>query len=113
MTSVVAAPWESKRTEETRSVERVLNEAGFQHADAYRYNSASIRVRVIDSRFEGIDHDERDKLIEPCLDLLPEETQVDIINLFLFSPSEVANSDLAFRSHLINAEFENPSPSML
>ena len=53
MTNTISRAWEDKRTAETRQVEDVLRRVGFQQVDAYRYNTASIRVRVIDSRFEG------------------------------------------------------------
>ena len=56
--------WESLRTEETRLVEKVLR-ARFPQTDAYRYNSASIRVRIIDPRFEGLAHEERDAMVLP------------------------------------------------
>jgi len=101
--------WKSKRTAETRKVEELLR-TRFPGADAYRYNSASIRVRIIDPRFEGLSPEQRDALVEPLLDQLPENTQADIINLLTLSPSEVAGS--TSRS-LPNIEFEDPSPSML
>jgi hypothetical protein len=37
--------WESMRTDESRMVEDALLQAGFDQVDAYRYNSASLRVR--------------------------------------------------------------------
>lgn len=80
---------ESKRTPQTRDVERALRSAGFVQSDAYRYNSAAIRLRVIDPRFEGLKIAERDALIEPILETLPEETQGDIMSVFTFAPSEV------------------------
>ena len=104
--------WETKRTDETRMVERVLQEAGFPGASAYRYNSASIRVRVIDARFKSLDSAERDAMVEPCLEQLPERTQGDIMTLFTFAPSEL-QSPGTFREFFLNAEFEDPSPSML
>ena len=113
MTNAAAAVWEDKRTDETRQVEEVLHQAGFKHADAYRYNAASIRVRVIDPRFEGLSVEKRDELLEPHLAKLPEQTQADIISLFTFAPSEVANTPKTFRQFLLNTEFEDPSPSML
>lgn len=115
MTNASAPAWEAKRTEETRNVEDVIRRAGFGNVDAYRYNSASIRVRVIDEQFEGLSVEERDALIEPILEQLPDQTQADILNLFTFSPSELdANQrSNSLRSQLLNAEFENPSPSML
>ncbi len=113
MTNTSAPSWQSKCTDETRQVEDVLRKAGFATVDAYRYNSASIRVRVIDPRFEGLSHEQRDAMVEPHLDQLPESTQADIMNLFTFAPSELQQSPKTFREFLLNTEFEDPSPSML
>lgn len=105
--------WEAKRTDETREIEKLLRDAGFEQVAAYRYNSASIRVRVIDSRFEGLSAEKRDAMIEPHLEKLPERTQGDIMNLFSFAPSELEQTPRTFREFLLNAEFDDPSPSML
>lgn len=113
MTSTFAPAWEAKRTDETRNVEEVLRKAGFERVDSYRYNSASIRVRVIDSRFEGLSPDKRDGMVEPCLEQLPERTQADIISLFTFAPSELQQTPKTFKQFLLNTEFDDPSPSML
>jgi hypothetical protein len=94
-------------------VEETLRREGFERADAYRYNPASIRVRVIDSRFEGMPRDKRDAMVEAVLDKLPEETQRDIVTLFTFAPSELQQPPKAFREFMLNTEFEDPSPSML
>jgi hypothetical protein len=85
----------------------------FQQADAYRYNSASIRVRVIDPSFEGMSREKRDALVEPYLDKLPPETQRDIVTLFTFAPSDLQRTPATFKEYLLNTEFEAPSPSML
>ncbi|HEU5116359.1 MAG TPA: hypothetical protein VFT74_06730 [Isosphaeraceae bacterium] len=113
MTPTTAARWESKRTNETRQVEDVLRKAGFEQVDAYRYNSASIRVRVIDPRFEGLSPEKRDELVEPHLEQLPEHTQADIMTLFTFAPSELQQPPGSFREYMQNIEFDDPSPSML
>jgi hypothetical protein len=113
MTNILTPPWESQRTDETRHVENVLKECGFPQADAYRYNSASIRVRVIDPRFEGLSHADRDAMVEPCLDTLPERTQADIITLFTFAPSELEQSTGAIRELFLNTEFERETRSLL
>lgn len=112
-TNISVPPWESKRTKDSREVEDVLQKAGFARVDAYRYNSASIRVRVIDSRFEGLPHEKRDAMVEPYLEQLPERIQADIMNLFTFAPSELQPAPKALRELLLNTEFEDPSPSML
>ena len=54
MTKQTQPRWKEMQTEETRQVEQTLRRA-FSQVDAYRFNSASIRVRVIDSRFKGKD----------------------------------------------------------
>jgi hypothetical protein len=113
MTQTIAPPWEGKRTQETRGVEDVLQKAGFPQSDAYRYNSASIRVRVIDGKFEGLPTEQRDALVEPYLAKLPERTKADIISLFTFAPSELQMTPNTIREFLLNREFEDPSPSML
>jgi len=101
--------WESMRTEETRMVEKALRKE-FPAADTYRYNSASIRVRIIDARFEGKSTEQRDAMVEPLLNQLPVRTQADIMNLITLTPEEAAES---FGKFLANAEFEEPSKSML
>src|ERR1700680_5155680 len=113
MINTSAPHWEAKRTDETRQLEDVLRKAGFATVDAYRYNSASIRVRVIDPRFEGLPHEQRDAMVEPHLEQLPERTQADIMNLFTFAPSELQLAPKTFREFLLNTEFEDPRPSML
>ena len=113
MTNTSTSSWAEKRTDETRSIEDILRKAGFNQADAYRYNSASIRVRVIDPRFEGLSAEKRDAMVEPYLEQLPENTQVDIMNLFTFAPSELRQAPASLKEFLLNIEFEDPSPSML
>lgn len=110
MTQTAAPAWHTKRTAETNMVEEALRNEGFERADAYRYNSASIRVRVIDSRFEGMPRDQRDALVEAVLDKLPEETQQDIVTLFTFAPSELQVAPKTLREYMLNSEFEDPNP---
>ncbi len=112
MTTITAPPWEGKRTSETRQVEDLLRRH-FEQADSYRYNSASIRVRVIDSRFDGLPREKRDAMVEPFLDMLPSETQRDIVTLFTLAPSELVQTPKTFREYMLNSEFDDQSPSML
>lgn len=112
MTASATRAWEAKRTTETRWIEAVLN-SGFDQADAYRYNSASIRLRVIDRRFEGIPREKRDAMVEEQIGTFPPETQRDIVTLFTFAPSELSGSPKNFREFMLNTEFDDPSPSML
>ncbi|MFT5526837.1 MAG: hypothetical protein ACI9G1_004935 [Pirellulaceae bacterium] len=113
MTANQVSKWEKKRTDESRMVEGLLRGAGFERVDAYRYNSASLRVRVIDKRFESIPRDERDQIVEPVIDKLPPSTQSDIVSLVLLAPSEFDQPSDTLREFMLNTEFENPSPSML
>lgn len=113
MTTASAPPWDAKRTDESRRVEKVLQDAGFEQVDSYRYNMASIRVRVIDARFEGMSIENRHALVEPHLEQLPERTQADIMTLFTFAPGELQPTSKALRTQLLNLEFEDPTPSIL
>ena len=104
--------WEAMQTDETRHVAETLRTARFEQVDVYRYNMASIRVRVIDRRFEGLATEDRDAMVEPILETLPEHTQADIISLFTFAPSELQQDPQTLKD-LMNTEFDDPSPSML
>jgi len=112
VTTATTPAWEAKRTPETRMVEDLLRRH-FQQADAYRYNSASIRVRVVDPLFERKPREQRDAMVEPYLDTLPPETQRDIVTLFTFAPSELEQTPKTFREFVLNAEFDDPSSSIL
>lgn len=101
--------WEQFRTDETRQVENILRK-DFQSVDAYRYNSASLRLRIIDPSFKGLSREDRDDLVEPKLSMLDRNTQADIINLVLLYPDETKDS---FRAYLNNYDFDHPSKSML
>lgn len=79
--------WEHLRTDETRRVEDVLRQ-GFAQVDAYRYNTASIRIRIVDPVFRNLRRGDRVDLVEPALQGLPKETQRDIINIALRYPEE-------------------------
>jgi stress-induced morphogen len=109
MSQTTAPRWQALRTAESRAVEDLLRKE-FTNVDAYRYNSASIRVRVIDPRFAGKSPEERDAMVEPFLDRLPEDIQADIMSLLTFAPGETEGS---LRDRLANLEFDDPSPSML
>lgn len=107
-------PWENDRTVETRSIEAFLKDAAFAQVDAYRYNSACIRLRVIDPRFEGLPDGDRDGMVEPYLHQLPDETQADIMTLCTFAPSELVwRPDQRMKPYCMNNEFERPEPSNL
>jgi hypothetical protein len=109
MSQATTPHWEAMRTDETRLVEDVLRQE-FPRTDAYRYNSASIRVRIVDPRFAGKSIEARDAMVEPLLEQLPEETESDIMNLLTMTPDELTPTS---RKFFANLEFEDPSPSEL
>jgi hypothetical protein len=75
--------------------------------DVYRYNPASIRVRVIDPDFAGKSLTARDTPVWELLEkTLPEESLAEINLLLLLTPREAKKS-------LMNLEFEDPTPSGL
>jgi hypothetical protein len=112
MTITEILDWRTKKTAETAQIEKLLRDAGFEQVDAYRYNAASIRLRVIDRRFAGLTLEKRDAILEPFLEKLPEETQSDIMSLYAFTTAEIASGKTTTNARL-NMEFENPSPSIL
>jgi len=101
--------WEARKTPETRRIEALLR-SNFPDTEAYRFNSASIRVRVIDDRFEGLSIAEREAMVLPLLEDLPQRTRDDILVLLTLAPSEQGS----FNSQaLMNLEFEQALPSRL
>jgi stress-induced morphogen len=74
----------------------------------YRYNPASIRVRVIDPRFAGMTYTQREEMIEDLLRDLPKDVRADITVLLLITPEEAGDP-----SDLMNLEFDEPSASRL
>ena len=94
-------------------MESTLTAAGFHRADAYRYNPSSIRVRVIDPRFEGLERAERDDLVDPVLATLPPETEGDIVTLLTLTPEEATDPQRGgFRLYYRAKEFEDAGPPL-
>ena len=108
MKAATASKTNKRVTRETKLIERVLAEGGFAHAEAYRYNSACIRIRVVDPAFRDKSIVEREDLVYPLVEKLPEDTQADITFLLLITPEEREGR----RAHL-NWEFDDPTPSSL
>ncbi|MBS0207821.1 MAG: hypothetical protein JSS27_02605 [Planctomycetes bacterium] len=109
MSSQTEPRWHAMRSDRSREVEAALR-GTFPETDAYEFNSASIRVRVVDQRFHGLSDEQRDSMIEPILATLPEEVQADIVNLLAIAPDEISGFS---RFSLRNLEFEDPSQSRL
>ncbi|MFW6171974.1 MAG: hypothetical protein ACODAD_15915 [Planctomycetota bacterium] len=74
--------------------------------DVRRQNSVSIRTRIIDPDFAGLDRVDREPAVWDVLKTLPEEVFTNIMMLGLLAPDETERS-------LANREFEAPIPSRL
>ncbi len=92
-------------------VEQVANalrefEKSHEHASClvYRYNPASIRVKIIDPIFAGRDRSERHDYAMRYLRKLPDDVLSQISLLLCLEPGEPSFMDL---------EFNDPSKSML
>jgi stress-induced morphogen len=102
---------EKSRDDDVQQVRELLaREYQISHAsariDVYRQNSASIRIRVIDPDFRGMNRVERDRPISQLLGQLPEMVESQITLLLLLTPEEQKMS-------LANFEFEHPVPSSI
>ena len=72
--------------------------------DVYRHNAASIRVRIIDPAFRGLDRVQREAKVWTLMDQLSDDARSDVSVLLLITPEEKQTS-------LMNLEFEDPTPS--
>ncbi len=78
---------------------------------AYRYNSVSIRVRIVSERFAGLDRVGREELVNPLIERLPDDVQDDITILLLLTPAEHAKR--FERLDLLDIEFDEPTASAI
>lgn len=65
----------------------------------YRFAPFTVRVRIVDPDFAGLDYTERRNRVWPCFSVLSEETLSDLGMLLLLTPAEQARS-------LRNMDFE-------
>jgi hypothetical protein len=101
-----------KRSKEDIHVRRIHDILTEQYASAHRraridvkrYNSVSVRIRIIDPDFSRQTRADRDDAIWQILEKLPEETLTEVTLLLLFTPEEAKKS-------IMNVEFEDPTPS--
>ncbi len=93
-----------------REIVKVLREydAAHPHAEieAYRQNSVSVRVRILNPEFAGRSRAQREEEVWAVLNKLPEEAVAEISLLLLLTPDETKNS-------LASWEFDAPIPSKL
>jgi hypothetical protein len=94
-----------------KSVQRVVqalkNGYGKKHPkariEAYRYNPAAIRVRIIDPDFDRKGLSQREEEVWPFLEALPDDVFLDLSMLLLITPRERKQS-------FGNMEFDDPTP---
>jgi stress-induced morphogen len=102
----------SRRPDESvqRILKTLIDQYGSQHpyaeVEAYRTNSASIRIRITDRDFHGQNRVEREETVWPIIETLPEDDREHILVLLLITPEEKKTS-------LMSLEFDNPTPSRL
>jgi stress-induced morphogen len=72
----------------------------------YRQNAVSVRVRVVDPAFQGLEKSERHSRVWSYLERLPDEIQGDISMLVPLVPGEE-------KASLSNLEFDDPSRSSI
>jgi hypothetical protein len=84
--------------------------AEYEHAhpqvqiEGRRHSPVSIRLRIIDPAFQGLNRLDREPEIWTLLHRLPEDVLVNITMLLLLTPEEAEHS-------LASQEFDSPIPS--
>jgi stress-induced morphogen len=102
----------SNNSEDTQvqQIRGVLSQYEREHPsaqiDVRRQNAVSIRIRIIDPDFSGLDRVDREPAVWSVLKRLPDDVFTNITMLLLLSPDETEGS-------LANQEFEDPIPSRL
>lgn len=88
-----------------RSLEAFAEDHPTAKVDVYRWNSVSVRVRIVDPAFSEFSKAERSRLIwRKYLIGLSDEAQSDISSMTLLTPEEAPRS-------IANLEFDDPSVS--
>jgi hypothetical protein len=99
-----------ERDDSVEQVAEALRGYESEHPSArielYRYSPVSIRVRVLDSDFVGIDRTERHDILWESLEGLDESIQSQVSLLLALTPEEAPRS-------FASVEFDDPVPSRL
>lgn len=75
------------------------------HADFYRQNTSSIRIRIVSPEFGSMTKPDRHEMVWPYLTALSEDAKDQVSILLLLAPEETGRYGLA------NLEFEQPIAS--
>lgn len=77
-------PW----SQDLSVLEQTFQKAGFPDTQAYRYSSASVKVRVRDERFRSMSRTARMDLLEAVIETLSEDQQQELIFVLPIAPGE-------------------------
>ena len=107
----MAVTFRTKRPDERlKQIAGVLEEYGATHPraeiEAYRQNSVSVRVRIIDPTYAGKSRAQREEGLWKALERLPEDVAAEISMLLLLTPDEAKRS-------FASVEFDDPVPSKI
>lgn len=111
MATIIRGPKDKR----VRSIAAALNRYELSHpgakAEVYRYNPGSIRVRVVDPKFQRVSRYRRhnqvwDYLAKQLEDANEHDLIQEVSLLLLLDPKEIDSS-------LMNLEFDDPSRSKL
>ena len=93
-----------------KKIAKVLEHYAAKHpsaeVEAYRQNSASVRVRVIDPTFQGMSRSEREEDFWTLFEALQDELAAELSVVLLLTPDEAKKS-------LASIEFDDPTPSRI
>jgi acid stress-induced BolA-like protein IbaG/YrbA len=94
------------------AIREALEQFGLEHPAArlsvYRYNSGSIRLRIISDAFDSMSEAQRHDFVWPFIEPLDEDVVAQISIMVLLTPKEEAAKD-----SIMNIEFEYPTRSEL
>ena len=95
-----------KLAEFVGALENYQNDHPQAEIDLYRHGKYSVRVRIADPGFAGLNKSQRHRLAWPYVTAIPEETLSDLSSFLLLTPDEKSNSFASF-------EFDDPIPAVL
>lgn len=89
-----------------KALERYAAKHPSAEVEAYRQNSVSVRVRVVDPAFHGMSRTQREEDFWSVFDELSDELTSELSVVLLLTPDEA-------RKSIASIEFDDPTPSRL
>ena len=103
-------PFLTARGGDAELIVKAIKADGYTDVVAYRYNYASIRLRVICYQFAGVRSQQRLDRINDLLNTLPDSLNAQVVTMILTTPDELKDGG---RHYFGNLDFEHPEPSEL